>query len=156
MGGGLNSHRKDYVLPLADCAELVDVAVELGKGSVEVRGLFAEQGDKDGGVVVEGIRSHVIKKLSKVFVGPRRFPEPEHSVLNADPIVVLQGVEPEFAHLAEVVEVDQLELILEDPYNFLLWEACKPESDARDFGGDLTGDIIFLRCRHLSLGLCCS
>ncbi len=41
-GVGLDGHRKDCVLPLVDWKELVDVAVELGKGSVEVRGFFAE------------------------------------------------------------------------------------------------------------------
>ncbi len=53
--------------------------------------------------------------------------------------------------MAEAVEVDGLELILEDPYNFLLREAGKSESDARDFGGDLTGNIILLHCRHPNL-----
>ncbi len=139
-------------MPLVDCGELVDVDVELGKGGVEVWGLFAEQGDTDGGIVVEGIRPYVVEGLSKVLVGPQRFSKPEHSVLNADLIVVLQDVEPESAHVAEAIEVDRLELILEDPYNFFLREAFKPGSDARDFGGDLTVDIIFLRRRHPNLG----
>ena len=107
-------------MPLIDCGELVDVAVELGEGGVEVRGLFAEQKDKDGGVVVETLRLYVVERLPKVLVGPRRFPEPEHAVLNADPIVVLQGIKPESAYVAEAVEVDRLELILKDLYNFLL------------------------------------
>ncbi len=151
---GLDSHREDCLLPLVDCGELVDVDVELGEGGVEVRGLFAEQGDKDGGIVVEGIRSHVVERFPKVLVGPRCFPEPEHSVLNGDPIVVLQGVEPESAHLAEAIEVDGFELILEDTYNFLLQDACKSKSDDRDFRENLTGDIILLCRRHPSLGPC--
>ncbi len=120
---GLNGHRGDCILPLVDCGELVDVAVELGEGDVEVRGLFAQQGDKDGGVVVEGIRPYVVERLAKIFVGPRRFPESEHSVLNANLIVVLQDVEPESANVVEAVEVDWLELVPKDPYNFLLREA---------------------------------
>lgn len=93
---------------------------------------------------MEGIRPHVVKGLPEVLVRPRRFPEPEHAIFDADPVVVLQGVEPKATHVAEAVEVDRLELIPEDPHNFLR-EACKPEGDAHDFGGNLTGDIILLR-----------
>ena len=70
VGVGLDGHREDCVLPVVHCGEFVDVAVELGEDGVKVRGLFAEQGDKDGGVVVEGIRPHVVEGLPKVLVGP--------------------------------------------------------------------------------------
>lgn len=46
--------------------------------------------------------------------------------------------------MAEPVEVDGPEFIVEDPDDFFLGEACKAEGDAHDFGGDLTGDVIFL------------
>lgn len=58
-------------MPLVDCGELVNIAIELGKGGVEVRGFFAKQGDKDSGIVVEGICPHVVEGLPKVFC---RFP----------------------------------------------------------------------------------
>ena len=66
----LNSYREDYVLPLVDCEELVDVAVQLGEGNGEIGGLFAEQRNKNGSVVVEGIRSHIVEGLLKGLVGP--------------------------------------------------------------------------------------
>ena len=101
---------------------------------MELRGLFAEHGNKDCGVVVEGIHPNVVEGFSKVRVGPQRFLKPEYSVFNADLIVILQSDKPESAHMAEAVEFHLLEFIPKDPYNFLLREACKPESHSRDFG----------------------
>ena len=48
----------------------MNAAVEFGEGAVEMRGLFAKERDKDGRVIVEGIRLHFIKRYPKVFVGP--------------------------------------------------------------------------------------
>lgn len=102
-GVGLDGHGKDCVLPFVDGGEFVDVAIELGKCGVEVRGLFAKQGDENGGVVVEGVGLYVVERLPEVFVSPRRLSEPEHSVLDPDAVMVLQGVEAEATHMAEPV-----------------------------------------------------
>ncbi len=67
---GLDGHREDRLLLLVHFGELVDVGVELVEGGVEVRDLFAEEGKKDGGVVVEGIGPHLVKRLAKVLIGP--------------------------------------------------------------------------------------
>ena len=67
---GLDGHREDRLLPLVHCGELVDVGVELGEGGVEVRDLPAEEGNEDGGVVVEGVGPHLVKRLAKVLIGP--------------------------------------------------------------------------------------
>ena len=69
-GVGLNGHRKDRVLPLVQCGELIDVGVELGEGGVDVRDLPAEEGNKDGGVVVKGVGLYLVKRLAQVFIGP--------------------------------------------------------------------------------------
>ena len=46
--------------------------------------------------------------------------------------------------MAEAVEDDWLELVVEDPDNFSLREACKAEGDVHDFRGNLTRDIVFI------------
>lgn len=76
---------------------------------------------------MKGIRSDLVKRFSKIFVSLQRFAEPEHAVFDANPIVLLQSIKPENTSMAEAVEVDWLELILENSYNFLLRETYKPE-----------------------------
>lgn len=145
---GLDSHHKDCFLPLVHCGKLVNIAIELGKSRVKGRSFLAKQRNENGGVVVESISPHLVERLAEVFLGLRRFSELEHAVLNADTGLVIQGVESEFTHMEEVIEVDWLELILKDSHNFLLWEACKLEGDAHNFGGDLICDIVFFFCRN--------
>ncbi len=67
---GLDGHWEDRLLPLVHCEKLVDVGVELGKDRVEVRDFLVEKGNEDGGVVIEGVGPHLVKRLAKVFIGP--------------------------------------------------------------------------------------
>ena len=67
---GLDGHREDRLFPLINCGELVDVRVELGVGGVEIRDLADEERNEDGGVVVEGVGPHLVKRLDKVLIGP--------------------------------------------------------------------------------------
>ncbi len=57
-------------MPLVHYEELVDIGVELGEGGVEIRDFPAEEGNKDGGVVVEGVGPYLVKRLAKVLIGP--------------------------------------------------------------------------------------
>ena len=57
-------------MSLVHRGKLVDIGVELGKGGVEVRDLPAEEGNEDGGVVVEGVGPHLVKRLAKVLLDP--------------------------------------------------------------------------------------
>lgn len=57
-------------MPFVDGQKFVDTAVEFSEGGMEVWGLFAEEGDKDGRIVVKGVRSHFVKELSKMLTGP--------------------------------------------------------------------------------------
>lgn len=133
-------------MPLIDCKKLVKIAIKLDKGGRKVHGFFAKQKDKDSGIIVENICSYVVKKFPKVFIGFQHFLKPKHTVFNTNLIVILQNIKSESAYIAEIIEVDWFEFILEDAYNFFLWKACKLESDACNFRRDLTGDIIFF-CR---------
>lgn len=94
---------------------------------------------------MKGICSDVVKRFSKILLGLQCFAEPEHAVFDGNPIIVLQSIKSETTRMAEAVEVDWLELILENSYNFLLRETCKPEGDAHDFRRDLIGDNILFR-----------
>ncbi len=67
---GLDGHREDRLLPLKHYRELVDVGVELGESREEGRDLFAEERNEDGGVVVESVGLHLVKRLAKVLIGP--------------------------------------------------------------------------------------
>ena len=62
--------REDCLLPLVQWEELVDVGVEISKGGVKVQDLPAGEGNKDGGVVVEGVGPHPVKRFAKIFIGP--------------------------------------------------------------------------------------
>lgn len=96
---------------------------------------------------MEGIGPHLIKGLTKVFMGPKCFLNLKYVVLNADAVRVMQKVELESMYVAEAIEVDWLKLILEDSHSFFLQRACKPEGNTHNFGKDLIGDIV-LRLSH--------
>ena len=72
----------------------------------------------------------------------RGLPELKNPVLDANSVMVVQGVKSESLYVAEPVEVDGLEFVMEDPDNFFLGEAYKTEGDAHDFWGDLTSNVI--------------
>lgn len=57
-------------MPFVDDGEFVDIAIELDKSGVEVRGIFAEQENMNGNVVMEGVGPQVVRRLFKVFVDP--------------------------------------------------------------------------------------
>ncbi len=67
---GLDGHQDDRLLPLVHCEELVDIGVELGKGGVEVWDLPVKEKNDDGGVVVKGVGSYLVKRLARVLIGP--------------------------------------------------------------------------------------
>ncbi len=102
-GVGLDGHREDCLLPLVHFGELVDVCVELGEGEVEVRDPSAEKGNENGSLVVESVGLHLVKRLAKVFIGPWSFLELEHAVLDADAVLIIQGVKPEAKYEAKSV-----------------------------------------------------
>ncbi len=100
---GLDGHREDRLLPPVHLGELVDVGVEHGEGGVEVRDLYAKEENEDGGVVVEGVGPHLVKRLAKVLIDSWSFSELEYAVLDADAVLVMQGVEPESTNVAKAV-----------------------------------------------------
>ncbi len=69
-GVGLDAHRKDRFLLLVHCGKLVDVGIELDEGRVDVRDLPAKERNEDGGVFMEGVGLHLVKRLAKVLIGP--------------------------------------------------------------------------------------
>lgn len=99
----LNGYGENCVLPFVDSREFVNICIKLAKCEVEVRSLFTKQKDKNSGAVVESVGPQIIKQLFKVFVGPRRFSEPEHAIFNLHAVLVLQGVEVKTKHVAESV-----------------------------------------------------
>lgn len=120
----------------------MNAAVKFGQGSVKVQDLFVKEGYKNGCIVVKSIRLYLIECLPKILVSPRRFSKPEHTILNADPIMVLHRVETESSHVTLPMEVDQLELVVEETDDFLLGKACKTEGDDHDFWEILTSNIV--------------
>lgn len=64
---------------------------------------------------------------------PRRFPEPEHPIPNANSLQVLEGVEWEALHMAEAIKFGGLELVLKDPHDLFLGQAGEAEGNVLDF-----------------------
>lgn len=79
-------------MPLVDRQELVNIGVELGEGGVKVRGLFSKERNEDDSIVVESISPDLVEGLTKIFIRPRGLSQPEHAVLDADFVVVVQGI----------------------------------------------------------------
>lgn len=72
---------------------------------MEVRDLFAEKKDKNGGVVVKSVSLYLVKRLAKVFIGSQVFPELEHISFDANAVFVMHGLELESTHVAKIVEI---------------------------------------------------
>lgn len=68
--------------------------------------LFAKQKDKNSSVIMKSIHQYIIEGLFKVFINFQRFPEPNHTIFNADPTMVLQSIKPKSLHVAEMVEIN--------------------------------------------------
>ena len=81
---------------------------------------------------MEGIGLNLEEGFPKVFTCPRRFPEPEHLILNANSLQVLEAVESEASHVAEAIKVGGLELV-KDPHNLFLGQSGEAEGNVLDF-----------------------
>lgn len=57
-------------MPFVESQKFVDKAINFGKCVIKVWGLFLQERNKDGCVIMEGLRLYLIKKLFKIFVGP--------------------------------------------------------------------------------------
>lgn len=66
---------------------------------MEVRGLFAKEKDKDGYVIIEGIRLHFVKRLLEVIICFLRLSELEQAIFNIDIIVILHEFEVESPYM---------------------------------------------------------
>ena len=103
---------------------------------------FSEQRHDDGSIVDKSFPPGLVEPFSKVFVCSGGFSQPQHSVLDAYCLLVLEGLVTEPFHVAEPIKIHSLEPVVKDSHNLFLGEAGKSEADVGDFGGDLTYDVI--------------
>lgn len=120
---------------------------------MKIVGFFAKERNQNDGIIDKCFPLDLVKAFSKVFICLGGLPQPQHSILNAYSLLVLEDLVTEPSHMPKAIQVNGLELVMKNLDNLFLRKARKKKANICDFKRNLTYDIVFLHPRSFwSLG----